>query len=154
MRLSVTSSATFLPQIGNLSSLECAYLLLAHGLQKVQLLPSIRLHPEGWLTTAPVAQRCPAVFDVNYGIAILRYYDRGRIFMSRTSHINLPLLDAILAEKTQDRRLISPCLKAGVLRRFSDIIHSPFTDCPHPKSFSLRRKDFPYRDCFSPLSPE
>ncbi len=40
--------------------------------------------------------------------------------MSRTSHINLPLLHAISAEKTQDLRLISPCLKAGVLRRFSD----------------------------------
>ena len=42
------------------------------------------------LIVAPVAQRCPAVFDVNYGIAILRDYDRGRIFMSRTAHINLP----------------------------------------------------------------
>ena len=43
------------------------------------------------LIVAPVAQRCPAVFDVNYGIAILRDYDRGRIFTSRTAHINLPL---------------------------------------------------------------
>jgi len=60
------------------------------------------------LIVAPVAQRCPAVFDVNYGIAILRDYDRGRIFMSRTSHINLAVLYAISAEKTQDRRLVFP----------------------------------------------
>ena len=29
---------------------------------------------------------------------------------------------------------------------------SPYADCPHPKSFSLREKDFPYRDSFSPLA--
>jgi len=54
------------------------------------------------LIVAPVAQRCSAVFDVNYGIVILRDYDRGRIFTSRTAHINLAPLYAISAEKTQD----------------------------------------------------
>jgi len=41
--------------------------------------------------------------------------------MSRTSHINLPVLYAISAEKTQDLRLISPpAFRHGDIRRFSD----------------------------------
>jgi len=32
------------------------------------------------------------------------------------------------------------------------ILKSPYADCLHPKSFSLREKDFPYRTGFSPLA--
>ena len=72
------------------------------------------------LIVAPVAQRCPAVFDVNCGVAILRDYDRGRIFTSRTSHINLPYYTLFQQKKHKTDALYSPCLKAGVLRHFSD----------------------------------